>query len=271
MESKIVKYLKPEYEPVAVVWSDTIPPDAVQYKKGRFGCILYLFAEASTRGRVTGGSRETIVCPGGRAALGFGMEFDKSAELLDRHAALFSKGLKSAKNQAAYQAKMDSAPAAWRDMYLYGERRHLNAQLARQWILYGLPHFEIPYEYVLFKPLSQVSSDENIRAVIFPLNPVELSGLITLAGSVMQGTDPVKVPQGADCNSITAFAYAEYESESPRAVLGMLGVDGREAVQKRFKNDVMTLTLPTPLFQRLEQEAIDSVLTIPSWKKVAAR
>ena len=74
-----------------------------------------------------------------------------------------------------------------------------------------LPDY-IPYQYVLFKPLSLADSDENIRAVIFPVSPVELSGLVTLAGSVMPGTDPVQVPQGADCNSTAAFAYTETDN-----------------------------------------------------------
>jgi len=44
MESAIVQNLGPEFDPVAVVWSDTIPTDTFQFKKGKFGCILYLFA-----------------------------------------------------------------------------------------------------------------------------------------------------------------------------------------------------------------------------------
>jgi uncharacterized protein (DUF169 family) len=98
MESAIVRHLRPEFEPVAVVWSDTIPGDAVQFKNGRFGCTLYLFAEAARRGKIAGGSRESITCNGGRAALGLETDFDASDEQLDRYAALFSKGLKSAKN-----------------------------------------------------------------------------------------------------------------------------------------------------------------------------
>jgi CRISPR/Cas system CMR-associated protein Cmr3 (group 5 of RAMP superfamily) len=131
-----------------------------------------------------------------------------------------------------------------------------------------LPRYDIPYEYVLFKPLSRTDSDENIRAVIFPVSPIELAGLVTLAGSVMPGTDPVQVPQGADCNSITAFAYAQADLDAPRAVMGMLGVDGREVMQKRFRDDTLTLTLPIPLYQRMEEEAYDCVFQIPSWKRL---
>jgi hypothetical protein len=265
MESVIVRNLQPEFAPVAVVWSNTIPDDALQFKKDKFGCILYLFAEAARRGKVAGGNRESIMCTGGRAALGLGVGFDASDELLDRYAAVFSKGLKSARNKEAYRARMEAAPKSWHSLYEYGERRHCNAELAKEWIVNGLPRYDIPYEYVLFKPLSRTTPDENIQAVIFPVNPVELAGLVTLAGSVMQGTDPVRVPQGADCHSIAAFAYAEADLVATRAVLGMLDIDGRKVMRKRFRDDILTLTLPTPLFQRMEQEANDCIFQAPSW------
>ena len=146
MESVIVKNLQPEFEPVAIVWSDTIPADAFQFKNGKFGCVLYLFAEASTRGKIAGGSRKSITCTGGRAALGFGVEFDGTDELLDRHAALFSKGLKSSNKRDAYQALIEAAPKNWQSMFEYGERRHCSAELAKEWLLHGLPRYNIQYE-----------------------------------------------------------------------------------------------------------------------------
>jgi hypothetical protein len=156
-------------------------------------------------------------------------------------------------------------------MYEYGERRHCTAGLAKEWILHGLPRYDIGRKYVLFKPLRRTSGDENIRAVIFPVNPVELSAVMTLAGSVMRGTDPLRAPQGTDCCSIAAFAYAEAEAAAPRAVLGMLGSDGREVMRRRFRDDIMTLTLPAPLFSRMEREAGDCVFQLPSWKKLLGR
>jgi len=268
MESVIVKNLKPEFSPVAVVWSNTIPADALQFKKGKFGCILYLFAEAVLHGKVAGGNRESIICTGGRAALGLGFGFDESDELLDRYAAAFSKGIKSTSNLEAYQARMEAVPKSWTSLYEYGERRHCNAELAKDWIRKELPRYDIPYEYVLFKPLCLTNPDENIRAVIFSVNVFELAGLVTLVGSVMQGTDPVRVPQGADCNSIAAFAYKEAESAAPRAVLGMLGIDGRKVMHKRLHDHILTLTLPTQLFQQVEQEASDCIFQTPSWKNL---
>ena len=110
MESVIVRNLRPEFEPVAVVWSDTIPADAFQYKKGKFGCVLYLFAEASTRGKIAGGSRESIICTGGRAALGFGTAFYILDEPLGLHGALFCYGNKSINKWGLHSLQMKAAP-----------------------------------------------------------------------------------------------------------------------------------------------------------------
>lgn len=268
MQSKIVEHLKPEFEPVAVVWSETIPNDALEFKEGRFGCILNLFAEASRRGRVAGGSRDTIVCPGGRAALGLGVEFLESESRLDHYAAIFSKGMESARDRAAHQQEMESVRSTWRPLYEFGERRHCSFDMAREWLLHFLPRYDIPNRYVLFKPLSKTDPDDNARAVVFLLNPVELAGLTTLLGSVVKGADPVQVPQGADCFRIGCFAYAQCEADAPRAVLGMLDVDGRELMRRRFRDDTLTLTIPMPLYLRLEGEASNSVLQTPAWSKL---
>lgn len=166
---------------------------------------------------------------------------------------------------------MEAAPRSWRDLYAYGERRHCTAELAREWILHGLPRYDIPHRYVLFKPLSRTTPEDNLRAVIFPVNPDELSGLVTLAGSVMQGTDPIQVPQGPDCTGITVFAHAQAELTDPRAVMGMLGMDGREVMHRRFRDNTLTLTLPAPLYYRMEQEASDCVFQIPSWSHLKGR
>lgn len=168
MISTVVEHLKPEFEPVAVVWSDDIPDDALEFKDGRFDCILHLFAEASLGGRVAGGSRDTIVCSGGRAALGFGVDFVEWEEQLDHHAAISSKGLESARDQAAYRDKMELTRPSWRPLFEFGERRHCSLEMARKWLPDFLPRYDIRSRCVLFKPLSETDPDEDTRAVIFP-------------------------------------------------------------------------------------------------------
>jgi hypothetical protein len=268
MKSAVVEHLEPEFEPVAVIWSDQMPDGARQFKEGRFGCILHLVAEASRRGCVAGGSRETIACPGGRAALGFGVDFVESEKQLDHYAVIFSKGLESARDREAHREQMESVRPSWRPLYELGERRHCSYETAREWITSCLPRYDIPHEYVLFKPLRDADAGENIRSVTFFVDPLELAGLITLAGSVVEGSDPVQVPQGADCFRIGCFAYDQYAAEPPRAVLGMLDVDGREIMHRRFRDDTVSLTVPMPLFELMEREAGDSILQLPGWKKL---
>ena len=265
MKSTVVDHLEPEFEPVALVWSDEIPQGAVEFKAGRFGCILNLFAEASRRGRVAGGSRDTVVCSGGRAAMGFGADIAEPEDRLDHYSAFFSKGLASARDKQAYRKKMESVKDSWRPLYKLGERHHCSFDLAREWIATCLPRYDIPHRYALFKPLRTTEADENIRSVTFPVSPLELAGLVTLAGSVVAGADPVHVPQGADCLHLGCFAYDQSDAEHPRAVLGMVGVDGRKLMHRRFHDDTLTLTVPWPLFLRMEEEAADSVLEIPGW------
>ena len=271
MKSTVVEHLKPEFEPVAVVWSDDIPEGALEFKEGRFGCVLHLFAEASRKGRVAGGSRDTVVCSGGRAALGFGVDFIESEDRLDHHAAIVSKGIESARDRPAYGEKMKSVRPSWRPLYEFGERRHCDLDMARRWILNCLPDYDVPHRYVFFKPLGGTDPEENIRAVIFPVSPLELAGLTTLLGSVVEGVDPVQVPQGADCYRIGCFAYDQYDAGSPRAILGMLDVDGRDVMRRKFHDDTLTLTIPLPLFLRMEEEAEDSVLQIPGWAKLSGK
>ncbi len=268
MKSTIVRNLKPEFEPVAVVFSDEMPDNALQFKKGKFGCILNLFASASKRGRICACSKENIACTGGRTALGFGTDLLASEEQIELSATIFSKGVLSARDKEAYRAKMEAAPEKWLSLYEFGERRHCSFEMAKSWLLYGMPRYTFSNKYVLFKPLSQTGKSEDTQVVVFPVNPIELSGLVTLLGSVVNGTDPVQVPQGADCFRITSFAYTLNNKMSPRGVLGMLDVDGRKLMKRRFRSDILTLAVPYPLYVRMEEEADESVFQIASWKEL---
>jgi hypothetical protein len=55
--------------------------------------------------------------------------------------------------------------------------------------------------------------------------------------------------------------------------IGAIGIDRtvfkpEGAIAKRFRNDILTLTLPKPFFHRMEEEANDCVFQIPSWKRL---
>ncbi|MDJ0884463.1 MAG: DUF169 domain-containing protein [Desulfobacterales bacterium] len=46
MKSTIAEALKLEFEPVALVWSDTVPNGAVEFKAGKSGCIMWMLSRA---------------------------------------------------------------------------------------------------------------------------------------------------------------------------------------------------------------------------------
>ena len=106
------------------------------------GCIPYLFAEASRRGKVAGGNRESITCHGGRAALGLGADLDASDELLDRYAAIFSQGLNSVSNQEAYRNRIEAVPKSRSALTVIASphlpRHRLNRLLPEQFLAFGV-------------------------------------------------------------------------------------------------------------------------------------
>ena len=66
-----------------------------------------------------------------------------------------------------------------------------------------------------------------------------------------------------DSKEASGMTHSELERE--------LEKKGRELMRKRFRDDILTLTLPIPLFQRMEKEADDCVFQIPSWKRLVGR
>ena len=76
MESKIAKALNMRLNPVATIWSEERPEKALQFKEGKWGCIMWLFASVS-KGNTAVFDRATYGCWGGGVGLGFGNLYEK--------------------------------------------------------------------------------------------------------------------------------------------------------------------------------------------------
>lgn len=117
----------------------------------------------------------------------------------------------------------------------------------------------------MIKPLRELTDDEIPESVIFTVDAVQLTALMTLAGSIREGINDTVTPQGAACQMIGAYVFKEAESHDPRAVLGMIDLAARKNVGKILPDNVLTYAVPWQLFLGLEKEAEGGIFKSPLW------
>ena len=74
MESQIAKAIHPQYQPVAMIWSDEKPAGAMQFQEKKWGCVMWLVANAA-KGKIAVADSRTFGCFGGGVGLGFGNQY----------------------------------------------------------------------------------------------------------------------------------------------------------------------------------------------------
>ena len=157
MKSITAEKLRLEYEPVAILWSNTKPDGALQIKPHGQTCIMPYFAQVATKGRTAVFDRETYGCPGARAGLGFGNGYYDAfgGAGVDFMSAFFVKGAESSRNPAAYCATVQHVPERERAKFLHGERLHKDTEKAKRFMTADLPITDIAEKYVIFTPFEQ--------------------------------------------------------------------------------------------------------------------
>jgi uncharacterized protein (DUF169 family) len=247
MTSRLAEALALKSSPVAVLLTDVRPETAVQFKEDRWGCVASMLQVAS-KGRTVVFDQKTYGCPGGGTGLGFGncyVDFP-----IDR---LLSTG-----------GTVELPDGRTRDMGK-GERFFESPELAARWAG-SLPFREAPSEFIVCKPLDQVTGEEDVSLVMMFVNPDQLSALVTLAGFRRGVIDPVISPWGAACQSIL-FALAEAEREHPRGVLGFFDISQRAKIDR----EILSFTMPYSLYLEMESSVDDSFLGTEAWRKLRGR
>lgn len=243
MECRIASELKLRHEPVAVLFADEKPEGALQFKEGGRGCVIALFM-AAARGRTAAVDRATVGCTGGIAGLGLGCEYDRIPGGIEYF-------LSTGRGEG----------------YPEGEGYKKTPELARD-LIDSMPFTNIPHDYVVFKPLSEVDADKETPVLMgFLAAPDQLSGLIVLANYGVPGNENVIIPFASGCSTICLLPFRESKSENPRAIVGAVDISARPVLD----SDVFTFTVPWEMFRRMEADIPGSFMERGAWKKVRDR
>ncbi len=243
MESKIADILKLHLHPVAVLFTHDKPEGAIEFKNSGHGCVVSLFG-AAARGRTAAVSRETVRCSGAIVGLGFGCAWDTVPGGIEYF-------LSTGRGEG----------------YPEGEGYKKTPELARE-AVNRFPITDIPYEYVVFKPLSDVNAQhEKPVLVSFLANPDQLSALVVMANYRRPSNENVVVPFAAGCSQVCLIPYQESLKEEPRAVIGLTDVTVRPLVDP----EVLSFTVPHRMFLEMEEDIPGSFLQKRSWAKVMER
>ncbi|MFZ7126028.1 MAG: DUF169 domain-containing protein [Desulfobacterales bacterium] len=265
MESRIAKAIGLKFSPVAVVLADDKPDNALQFKKGRWGCVMFMFANAA-KNKTAAFDAETYGCWGGGVGLGFGnayVEFPGGVECFAHF--LSSGNLTSEKGKEIAKAMEGAAGKEFVDNFLKGEGYVKTPDLVKQWIE-EIPITQVKSAYVLFKPLSEIdATGERPESVVFLADPDQLSALVILANYGREGMENVIIPWAAGCQTIGILPYREARSGKPRAVVGLTDISARKYVRTLLGSEYLSFAMPWEMFLEMESHVEGSFLERHVW------
>jgi hypothetical protein len=237
MESKIATELKLKYQPVAVIFTNDKPENAAEFVEGKWGCVVAMHT-AAAKGKTAVFHRGNHGCPGAAVGLGFGgFTRPGMAEFLSTGSP-GQEGEHYWKSPKEAQAFMDAQPLV-----------------------------DVPFTYVVFKPLRDLDPQETPQLVNFYVIADQLAALVVLANYGRTTPDNVAARMGAGCHTICLIPLDESKKNPPRAVIGMFDITARPYVDA----DVLSFSMPFSMFQEMEANVVGSFLDHPDWKKVRAR
>ena len=265
MKSKIASSLNIRFNPVAIIWSDEKPEDALQFKQGRWGCVMPLFANAA-KGRTAVFDRKTFGCWGGGVGLGFGNQYLNVPGGIEEFYHFLSTGnnIRGIRRMAAEKV-CNFVGNNLLNEAIHGERYIKTPELVKMFVE-SLPIVDVPAKYVVFKPLENVDSDkEEPVIIIFLANPDQLSALVILANYGRGSFENVIIPYAAGCQTIGILPYREVKSENPRAVVGLTDISARKNVRSQLGKDLFTFAVPLEMFKEMEGHVEGSFLQRETW------
>jgi len=272
MNSKLVQAIGLKTHAVALTWADAAPQGAIRFKAGRWGCVVSLIASVATKGRVGAFDRQTYGCWGGGIGLGFGNCYESFPGGIKGFCHFLADGNdNSGQGRRAGEQVEGWGDRQFADDFLHGERYLKSADVTRRF-LESMPMRDIPAQYVVVKPLGLSDPEnEDIKSVTLFVDPEQLSALVVLANYTDPDLENVAVPWGAGCQIMGIFAYRELERAHPRALVGMTDLSARLNVRASLVRNVLSFTMPWPLFVKMEQNVEGSFFQRRTWQELRSR
>ncbi len=268
MESRIAEAVGLKHHPVALLIADERPEKALQFRKGKWGCVMFMFANAA-KGKTAAFDKDTYGCWGGGVGLGFGNAYLHFPGGVACFAYFLSSGnIQWEKGKEAAKAMEGGAGKEFVENFLKGEAYKENPELVKQFVQ-ELPMTDVGSRYVLFKPLSEIDPQaEKPETVIFLADPDQLSALVILANYGREGMENVIIPWAAGCQTIGILPYREARSGKPRAVVGLTDVSARKYVRSLLGKQYLSFAMPWELFREMEGKVEGSFLEKHTWRSL---
>ena len=268
MESATAAALRLRHEPVALIWTDEKPEQALQFHNAKWGCVMAMFAQAAL-GKTVAFDRNSYGCLGGGVGVGFGNLYLNWRGGIDCFYGFLSTGNegKEDSDTIAEEIRKTGRKLAV-ERFLHGEGYVKSPEMAKRFVA-SLPMVDIPTRYVVFKPLRDVDiARETPVVVIFVANADQVSALVSLSNYGRGTLDNVVVRAGAGCQSIGILAYKEAELQQPRGVIGLTDTAARAYTAATLGHDVLTFAVPYKMYQELEENVPGSFLERETWKSL---
>jgi uncharacterized protein (DUF169 family) len=210
------------------------------FGQGKRGCIIPMYT-AVAGGKTAAFSRLTTGCNGAVTGLCFGNAWDKFPGGIEY---FLSTGLGKG--------------------FPEGERYIKTPKLAKKWIK-SFPYVDIPYEFVIMKPLEKVNEKTEKPVLIsFYTDINRINALTLLANYPRQNSDNVLVRFSSACQSVVLLPYIFSKEKPQKAVLGLFDITARSMV----KSDHLSFTIPWKMFLEMESNVHGSFLDLKTWKSL---
>ncbi len=232
MDSRIIKKSNREFVrhfPVTLpsmgwYFSSVLPEDSIELQANKWTC-MFKHIEDVTKGNKISFSRNSSGCSGAACYFGFTQPNEKAGGFL------------------ASEEKYKENIAYGNEFY-----NQIKAEEPRK-------------KYLILSKLEQIKDNISIEVVNYWVNPLGLSGLVTLSNFDSPENNNVTVPFASGCQSMWTIPYKEKNKKQPRATVGALD----PAMRKYIASNTILFSVPSIRFKSMAENIKKSFASENNW------